>query len=134
MLRKDAEMNYSKQREAVRQVVLDSHTHPTAEEVHVAAKQVIPDIGLSTVYRNLSSLVEMGDIRRVSIPGGPERFDGFTDRHDHAICQRCGKIFDVTPSNESGNREFMDLEGLPQGFIPSASELCIYGICTSCSS
>ena len=68
-------MRYSRQRELVLQQVEQLCTHPTAEEVYQQAVKECPNLSLGTVYRNLNSLVEAGRVRRVSIPGQPDRFD-----------------------------------------------------------
>lgn len=88
-------MNYSKQRELIFEYVKSVKTHPTAEEVYNVLKNKINNLSLGTVYRNLSLLTEFGKIRRIKISYGKDRFDGNTSLHPHAICLKCGKIFDI---------------------------------------
>lgn len=89
-------MRYSKQRELVMQQVESLHNHPTAEEIYQNALKDCPGLSLGTVYRNLNSLVEAGRIRRVSIPGQPDRFDHTLSWHGHLYCTRCGQVSDLT--------------------------------------
>ena len=50
---------------------------------------------MATVYNNLSSLYAKGLIRKVAVPGFPDRYDNVT-RHDHLVCQNCGRLVDVS--------------------------------------
>ena len=51
-------------------------------------------IALGTVYKHLNGLAEEGLLLRITEPGSPDRYDR-TERHDHMICSRCGKIEDI---------------------------------------
>ena len=83
-------MRYSKQRELVMQQVETLRDHPTAEEIYQHALKECPGLSLGTVYRNLNSLVEAGRVRRVSIPGQPDRFDHTLPWQGHLYCTCCG--------------------------------------------
>ena len=58
------------------------------------AREKSQGIALATVYNNLNSLVSEKLIRRIRLKGSPDRYDK-TVRHDHMICEQCGKISDV---------------------------------------
>ena len=88
-------MNFSKQRELVKDIVISSHDHPTAEMVYSRAKELMPNIGMATVYRNLNVLVQAGALNRLSFPGDIDRYDDASEVHDHAICLNCKKIIDI---------------------------------------
>ena len=68
--------------------------HPTAEQVFMEMKKEHPSIAMGTVYKHLNALAEEGLLHRITEPGSPDRYDR-TERHDHLICSRCGKIADV---------------------------------------
>ena len=59
--------------------------HPTADTVYAGIKAEFPNISLGTVYRNLSLLVELGEIAKISTGDGPDRFDCNTKPHSHLI-------------------------------------------------
>ena len=62
-----AALKYSRQRECIREFVLNCQEHPTADTVYAEIKKEFPNISLGTVYRNLSLLVELGEIAKLSL-------------------------------------------------------------------
>ena len=66
-----ATLKYSRQRECIRDFVQNCHEHPTADNVYAGIKEEFPNISLGTVYRNLSLLVELGEIAKISTGNGP---------------------------------------------------------------
>ncbi|MEK9135202.1 MAG: transcriptional repressor [Patescibacteria group bacterium] len=68
-------------------------THPSAEIIYSAVKKKLPRISRGTVYRNLKSLKERGQV--MEIPSDVSRYDSDLSPHGHFFCQECGKIFDI---------------------------------------
>ena len=54
----------------------------------------MPNISLGTVYRNLKTLTEMGEILELSYGSTYSRFDGNAKMHYHFVCEHCGKVYD----------------------------------------
>lgn len=75
-------------------IVTESHGHMTAEQIFWELKKENPRVVLATVYNNLNALCGEEKIRKVTIEGSPDRYD-ITQRHDHMVCKRCGKLSDV---------------------------------------
>lgn len=122
-------MKYSRQRETILNSVLWHLDHPTAEAVYMDARKDIPNISLGTVYRDLNDLVEAGQIKRVQIPGSGDCFDKELKEHNHVVCEKCHKIFDVPSSSiESINK--LVAENL--GFQIMSNDLIFKGICKDC--
>lgn len=86
---------YSRQREAVYTALCSVRTHPVAAEVYDMVRAEIPDISLSTVYRNLSQLAEAGKALTITDEKGVVHFDGFVHPHNHLFCRLCRKVVDV---------------------------------------
>jgi len=84
------------QRRVVLRAVLERDDHPTADQVFDVARDRVPGISRTTVYRVLDKLTELGLIRRLHHPGASVRFDGTIGRHHHLVCQKCGKVTDFT--------------------------------------
>ena len=95
-------MRNTKQRSLVLDIINNSFNHPTAYEVHQECLKVIPNISLGTVYRNLNTLVSLGEIQRLDVPNQMVRYDK-TISHDHFVCLKCGKIIDLDRSDITYN-------------------------------
>jgi Fe2+ or Zn2+ uptake regulation protein len=118
---------YSKQRELVCQTVKTLCDHPTAEEIYEKAQQDCPNLSLGTVYRNLNLLVESGRVRRVSIPGQPDRFDHTLREHSHLYCTRCGAVVDLQLDDMALQALLAGQEGRVEGY-----SLTLFGVCGAC--
>ena len=94
------------QESLVFEAVNELRNHATADEIYELIVKKYPGISKGTVYRNLQQLSENGIISRVSIPDQPDRFDGITTPHYHAVCSECGSITDVFMENMA------DIDGL----------------------
>ena len=88
--------NYSRQREAILQVLSGTKSHPDAAWVYEQARKIIPNISLGTVYRNLSNLQQSGKIVSLGVYGGVERFDADVNEHLHFFCKKCKAIKDIS--------------------------------------
>ena len=69
--------------------------HPTADDVYDAVHAEHPSIGKATVYRTLGKLADEGEIGRVRINNGADRFDHRSFEHYHVRCTCCGRVDDV---------------------------------------
>lgn len=131
-LRRGFMSNYSKQRESILNIIKKLKTHPTAEEIYMKVKQIDERISRSTVYRNINILVENAEINKISMPVGPDRYDYTDNKHNHVICEKCGKVFDFyyevpkTLKNE--------IQKQLSGKISLTESLEINGICYECKS
>lgn len=80
------------------QIIQDSRSHLTSEEIFQELRRTYPSVVRATVYNNLHKLWQSGDIRKVVLEGQPDRYDR-VERHDHLVCKNCGKLSDVTLNN-----------------------------------
>lgn len=87
-------MVQTKQRQLILEAVRATNSHPTADELFQMIRRKLPTISLATVYRNLNFLSDIGEIRKLSMPGMPDRFDWRLDAHDHMLCDACGQVID----------------------------------------
>lgn len=87
-------MVQTKQRQLILEAVRATNSHPTADELFQMIRRKLPTISLATVYRNLNFLSDIGEIRKLSMPGMPDRFDWRLDPHDHMVCDACGQVID----------------------------------------
>lgn len=123
-------LGLTKQREVVLEVIKTSHDHLTANEVFDNAKQKLPSISFATVYNSLRFLKDAGHISEISFGNGASRFDRITERHDHAICTKCGKLVDMhleLPAEISRQAEKFS------HFKLESLEVTLRGLCPDCS-
>lgn len=127
---KDVEsLGITKQRKAVLQVIRESHEHLTANEVFEDARKVLPGISFATVYNSLHYLKNEGLIGEVRFGMDATRYDRRLTRHDHAICNRCGKLVDLELSIPEG----LFREAAKRSkFKPESVELTLRGLCPKC--
>jgi len=104
-------------------------SHPTAEEVYLFIRDEYPDISRATVYRNLNSLTEEGQIKRISIADSADRFDVTTMPHYHIRCVSCGAFFDLKiPYFKDIDQKVAE----ETGFLMEDHDIVFRGICRSC--
>jgi Fur family peroxide stress response transcriptional regulator len=60
----------------------------------------MPGISIDTVNRTLQTLAEIGAAFVVEGTGGPRRYDGILDNHQHFRCIRCRKVVDFHPDRD----------------------------------
>ncbi len=121
---------YSRQREAIKEYLLHTKEHPTADTVYMHIRGIYPNISLGTVYRNLNLLAEQGEILKINCRDGSDRFDGNPNLHYHFICNECGQVIDLNMEsiehiNVIANAGFM---GKVEGHVTF-----FYGICPQCN-
>lgn len=121
------QLKFSKQRELIRDCLDGNENHPTADEVYLSVRSKDPSISLGTVYRNLNQLAENGDIRRICIGDGKDRYDFRTVSHGHFLCRKCGKIHDVFLDETALTMAAGKIDG-----IVEQQEVLFYGICRDC--
>ena len=86
----------TKQRELIINILKQSDRHMTADEIFFLAKLKMPSIAMATIYNNLNAMHEAGMIKRLHIDGVADCFDKIMEPHDHLLCDKCGKITDVS--------------------------------------
>ncbi len=119
------------QRRAVAEVLTGEHVHLSAEAVHLAAQERLPEISLATVYNTLNELVAMGEVLEVAAGAGPKRYDPNVEiRHHHLVCTHCGALRDVFPSRVNA---IALSTGDQAGFTLTGVDIVFQGLCPACA-
>ena len=108
---------------------MDHPMHLTADAIYEILKKENPNLSLGTVYRNLSQLAEHDLIKKVSIPGYPDRFDGTLEDHFHFLCLECGDIQDLFIQPLYGIGSIVEEAANVQ---VTKCEMTFKGICSNC--
>lgn len=106
---------------------IDALGHSSINEIISVIRERFPEIGVATIYRNIDSLVELEQVRKLSTNLKEDIFE-VTSRglHDHFICTECGKIIDIPLRDEF--ESFFDEEG--NLFL--GVNKTYYGVCKDC--
>ena len=72
-----------------------NRSHPNPMEIHQRLRARHPSLSLSTVYLTIDTFAAAGLLHRLPARNGHLRVDGVAEAHDHAICRRCGDVFDL---------------------------------------
>lgn len=124
--------NYSKQREEILEVLKNPGTHLTADEIFKKAKLIDKTISKATVYRNLKELAREGIVWKISMEDGKVIYDCPGEKHNHAICLKCGNVKDFKYEFESENLTKSLEEQIDMDL--NIETVTIYGICDECKS
>jgi Fur family ferric uptake transcriptional regulator/Fur family peroxide stress response transcriptional regulator len=100
----------------------------TAEDIFLECKAKEIKVSVATVYRNLASMAEQGLIRKISVTGQPDHYDRNMCRHEHIMCEVCGKLRDV---RVEGLEELLENS---VGVKLNSYDLCMRYICPECMS
>jgi Fur family peroxide stress response transcriptional regulator len=82
------------QRRVILETLLEREDHPTVDDIFEVAKERIPGVSRTTVYRVLEALVDLGVARKTSHIDAVVRYDGNIDHHHHLVCIECDKVVD----------------------------------------
>jgi Fur family ferric uptake transcriptional regulator len=85
----------TRQRSIILGILSEPGNHPDALEIFRRAVALDASISLSTVYRTMKLLGDMGAIHRHAFEGGPSRFEhAGGDHHDHLIDIETGDVIE----------------------------------------
>ncbi len=129
---------------APRQVILDllskTDKHLSAEDIYLQVHKRYPAIGLTTVYRTLELLVNMGWVFRFDFGDGRARYElcqgpGARRHHHHLVCTNCGRIIDYTELIEQEKELISQTEkelSRKYNFKITNHQIQFLGLCEKC--
>jgi Fur family ferric uptake transcriptional regulator len=105
--------------------------HLTAHEVADRVHRLDPNINLSSVYRSLSLLADIGLARESQLGvDGASRWEPIhSDDHFHLVCRSCGRVDHHAGEAVSSIRRHLASD---HGFEAEAVELVARGLCGRC--
>ncbi|HVQ18632.1 MAG TPA: Fur family transcriptional regulator [Actinomycetes bacterium] len=119
------------QRELVLEAVR-SLGHSTPDEIAAEVKRTASTVNVSTVYRTLDLLEELGLVTHTHLGHGPPTYHAADDSdHLHLVCRSCGRVDQVDASVASA------LVGSLQeshGFEVDVTHVAVHGRCAACAS
>jgi Fur family ferric uptake transcriptional regulator len=127
-------------REAILDILNRTTEHLSAEDIYFAVHKKYPGIGLTTVYRTLELLVQLGLVFKFDFGDKRARYElavgpKGTRHHHHLVCTSCGRVIDYTDFIDE-EVELLSLteKGLSKKFEFEISNHLIqfYGTCKDC--
>jgi Fur family ferric uptake transcriptional regulator len=116
-----------------RQLVLEAVEalgHGTPEEILVEVQRTATGVNLSTVYRTLEVLEDVGLVTHAHIGHGPPTYHSVDDDvHIHLVCDRCAKVLSV-PAQVAA--PFVDALEDQYGFRTDIAHVSVHGLCADC--
>jgi len=128
-------------REAILDVLAKSEGHLSAEDIYLKVHPKYPNIGLTTVYRTLDILSDLGMVYKLDFGDGRARYE-FAEgpkgahHHHHLVCISCKRIIDYTDFIDDEIELLNQTErGLSKKYNFKITNHLIqfYGLCERCS-
>ena len=124
-------LRLTRQRRAVLAAIAAAPSSLSALQVYDAARAGCPELGLTTVYRTLDVLAEMGALRRVHGPDHCESFVPASAAHGHTVvCSACGRVTEFT---DCDMHAVVDAAARQTGYRITEHFLQLSGLCSRCA-
>jgi len=104
--------------------------HPTAEQIHQHLRGT--GVNVSTVYRTLTALEQVGLVARFHPDDGIARYhpdDGASQGHLHLLCRGCLQVLDVPAASV---HQAVQAAVAEAGYRADPQQLTVSGRCRAC--
>ena len=118
------------QRQLILDVVADMRGHVSADQIYQQVTRAFPDVNITTVYRTLEVLEQLGVVRHTHFHDGVAQYQRTDEApHRHLLCTRCGgdvelDIALLEPLAATLERRY--------GFRADLAHSAIVGVCRAC--
>jgi Fur family ferric uptake transcriptional regulator len=117
-----------------RQLVLEAVGvlgHSTPEEIVTEVRRTAAAVNISTVYRTLELLEELGLVRHTHMGhGAPQYSVAGDDDHVHLVCRECGVVQEASPEVIG---DVVERLSQTKGFRVDIGHFALFGTCRSCA-
>lgn len=118
------------QRELILRAVEDLG-HATPDEVLARVRQQSSAVNVSTVYRTLEVLEQLGLVRHAHLSDRAPTYHSVTEHeHFHLVCRNCHRVVSVDPDVLAPLRERLRDE---HAFVVDVGHLTVFGRCEECA-
>lgn len=119
------------QRELVLAAVVELG-HATPEQVCATVQRTASGVNISTIYRTLELLEELGLVRHAHLGhGAPSYHPAGHDQHIHLVCRDCESVTEIDASVAGSLAAQLRSQ---VGFHLDLEHFAIYGRCSACAS
>lgn len=117
-----------------RQLVLEAvhHLeHATPDEIHAHVRERASRVNVSTVYRTLELLEDLGLVTHTHLShGAPTYHSSAVPQHVHLVCRSCQSVYDIDPDVVQPMVSRLHEQ---EGFDTDVAHLTVFGLCRDCS-
>lgn len=118
------------QREAVVRAVFSAKGHVTAEEVHTSVRRRMRAVNLTTVYRTLQLLEDLGFVDHGHLGHEAATWTPAGPGHHHLVCSECGAVEELpVVILEPFSSQVMHATG----FTLDVAHFALTGTCRECT-
>lgn len=104
--------------------------HATPERVHAAVRERAAGVNITTVYRTLELLEELGLVTHTHLShGSPTYHAADADQHVHLVCRQCSTVIEVEPALLQPLSAQLRGE---YGFGVDIGHVALFGVCRTC--
>lgn len=121
----------SRPRRLVRDALESTDSFVSAQQIHDAIRADGEKVGLSTVYRNLQTMSEAGELDVLRNDEGESLYRKCGPRHHHhLVCRHCGTTVEVEgPAVE----RWAAAAAADHGFVDVTHSVELFGLCARCA-
>ncbi|MHB1518643.1 MAG: Fur family transcriptional regulator [Acidimicrobiales bacterium] len=117
-------------RRVLLEALFEAEGHLSAEDLTETVQARVPDVHISTIYRNLEDLQRLGVIVHAHLGHGPATYQLATLAHTHLICEECGAMIEAPDELFAGLARSIRLRF---GFTIDPHHFAMPGRCADCS-
>lgn len=120
------------QRAVILEVLRRNVGHLDADEVYRLAKEQDPRLSLSTVYRTLSLLKQLGEVDELHLAEEHHHYEARgigSSEHYHLVCLGCGHVVEFASEYTT---QLRDEQALANGFSITGVHMDLAGYCGAC--
>jgi Fur family ferric uptake transcriptional regulator len=118
---------------AQRQLVLEAVYelgHATPDQVHAKVSGTAAGINITTIYRTLELLEELGLITHAHLSHGAPTYHGVAEqRHVHLVCRTCAAVDEVPAGMLDDLAAAVEAK---RGFMIDVGHVALFGLCAHC--
>lgn len=116
-----------------RQLVLDAVSrlgHATPEQVHAEVQQTADAVNITTIYRTLELLEDLGLVTHTHLSHGAPTYHAADEHpHIHLVCRECGGVVEEDPALL---RPVAERLTAAHGFEVDIAHVALFGVCARC--
>ena len=104
--------------------------YATPDQVHAKVSEVAAGVNITTVYRTLELLEELGLVTHAHLSHGAPTYHPVSEsQHVHLVCQACGGVSELPSTLLSPLAEALDSQ---HGFLLDIGHVALFGVCAGC--